>query len=141
MSNKFSTESSGKYNEKSTYVDIDVDLKKHPVTNDAVIVKDDYAIKQSVENIVMFEYNEAPFHPERGTDLKRVLFEPIDIATTMYIKDAITNSLKAYEPRIDLLEVVVVPDEDNQRYGIDIVFVIKGREYDSTISFVLSRLI
>ena len=47
-----------------TYVDLDLDFTRHPVTNDVVKIEDVDAVKRSVRNLINTNFYERPFHPE-----------------------------------------------------------------------------
>ena len=66
--------------EVSTFKDLSVTFKKHPVTDDLVTVKDKSAIAQSITNLLMTRKGERPFQPELGSGLQDMLFEPLDLS-------------------------------------------------------------
>ena len=53
-----------------TYVDLDLDFARHPVTNDIVKIDDVEAVKRSVRNLVNTQFYERPFHPELGCGVR-----------------------------------------------------------------------
>ena len=69
------------------------------------------------------------------------LFEPLDYATAGNIEDAIKICLGRYEPRINILELGVIPDFDQNGFEVQLSFVIIGRDdlapFD--VEFFLSR--
>ena len=64
-----------------TFKDLSVTFKKHPVTDDLVQVKDKAAIVQSISNLLLTMKGERPFQPNLGSNVKKVLFEPMDYAS------------------------------------------------------------
>ena len=72
-----------------TFKDISVTFKKHPVTDDMIVVKDKAAIVQAVRNLLLTQKGERPFQPELGSDIYRLLFEPMDYGTAALIQKAI----------------------------------------------------
>ena len=60
-----------------TYVDLDLNFTRHPVTNDVVKIEDVDAVKRSVRNLVNTQFYERPFHPEMGCGVRDLLFEKI----------------------------------------------------------------
>ena len=91
------------------YTDIDLSFDAHPVTKDILKKKDENAIAQSIKTLLLTSHYERLFNPDLGSNLKRFLFEPIDDVTTSLIRDSIFESLKNYEPRITIEEVIASP--------------------------------
>jgi phage baseplate assembly protein W len=114
--------------EFQTFKDLSVTFKKHPVTDDFVVVKDKAAIIQSIRNLLLTQRGERPFQPDLGSDIYRILFEPLDYASGALIKEAIFRTLNVYEPRIRVDTVLVSPDNDNNGYNVEISFTIVGRD-------------
>jgi phage baseplate assembly protein W len=114
--------------EFQTFKDLSVTFKKHPVTDDLVVVKDKAAIIQSIRNLLLTQKGERPFQPDLGSDIYRLLFEPLDFATSALIRQAVLETLNNYEPRISIDTVSVLPDEDNNGYDVEISFTIVGRD-------------
>tara|TARA_Y100000004_G_C8954352_1_gene430107 strand:+ start:709 stop:1101 length:393 start_codon:yes stop_codon:yes gene_type:complete len=122
------------------FKDIGVALKKHPITNDLVTVKNDVDIKQSVKNLILTNKGERFFQPELGSDLMTLLFEPMDFGTIGLIEDEIRRVLTVYEPRIEVQELRTNPNFEDNGYEVELTFKIVGRRdtvYD--IEFFLER--
>jgi phage baseplate assembly protein W len=122
------------------FSDFDLDFGIHPVTKDISKKLDENAIAQSIRNLLLTAHYERPFKPDLGSNLKKFLFEPIDNVTTSLIQDAIFLTLKNYEPRIEIQEVVASPNYDENRYDITMSFFIKNTTEPLTITFFLERV-
>ena len=124
----------------STFKDLSVTFKKHPVTDDLVQVKDKAAIVQSITGLLLTMKGERPFQPELGCDIKRILFEPLDYASAGTIKKEVKETLDRYEPRIRIDDIACEPDFDNNGYNVELTFTMIGRE-DAPIAveFILER--
>ena len=116
-----------------TFKDLSVTFKSHPVTDDLVIVKDKAAIVQSVRNLLLTRKGERPFQPDLGSDITRLLFEPLDYGTAGLIRQAIFDVLGRYEPRIRVEAVVVTPIDDDNGFEVEMSYVIVGRD-DTPVS-------
>ena len=114
--------------EFQTFKDLSVTLKKHPVTDDLVVVKDKAAIVQAIRNLLLTQKGERPFQPDLGSNIYRILFEPLDFVSGALIKQAIFDTLKRYEPRIRVDTVIVNPDFDNSGYEVELSYTIVGRD-------------
>ena len=124
----------------SLYSDFDLAFKPHPNTGDITTLYDINAVKQSVKNLVLTNRGERPFAPNLGCDITGLLFEPADAFTAVSIKDAIRLTLDSYEPRVKIINIVVTPDQDNNRYAVEIEFQIITDLQIASIQFYLERI-
>ena len=102
-----------------TYVDLDLDFTRHPVTNDVVKITDVDAVKRSVRNLINTQFYERPFHPELGCGVRDMLFENYTPMTGIFMRRKIEEVLRNYEPRANLSSIQV--NEQMDRNAIDVV--------------------
>ena len=123
-----------------TFKDLSITFKKHPVSDDLVVVKDKAAIVQAITALLLTNKGERPFQPDLGCDIRRSLFEPLDYATSGLIRSQVLDVLGKYEPRIEVDDIRVSPDEQNNGYDVELFFAIVGRN-DEVIAteFFLER--
>ena len=97
------------------FKDINLSFKRHPVTNDVITIRDEDAIKRSVNNIIFTILGEKPFEPEFGSVVNDSLFELSTSLNEMRVADEIKQSLLNYEPRIDniKIDVLIYPDSND----------------------------
>ena len=122
------------------FSDLDLYFSAHPVTKDVVKKLNDNAIAGSIRNLLLTSHYERLFNPELGSNLKKMLFEPIDNITTSIIQGMILQTIKNYEPRVTIEDVIATPDYDNDRYDIKIVFFVNNTLEPITVSFFLERV-
>ena len=107
------------------FKDINLSFKRHPVTNDVVVIRDEDAIKRTVKNIIFTILGEKPFEPNFGSVISESLFDLSTSLNEIRVSDEIRSSLLNYEPRIDniIVNVTVSPDtnEMNCTVQYDIV--------------------
>ena len=108
------------------FKDISASFKSHPLTNDVIALKNASAVARSVRNIVMTFPGEKPFNPTFGSKISKSLFENIDNISAITIKDEIANSIRKFEPRVILDDLIVSPDFDNNSFDVLIVYRIVG---------------
>jgi phage baseplate assembly protein W len=106
--------------------DISMTFKKNPVNDDLVPLRNEVAISRALRNIVYTIPGERPFQPEFGTDINRSLFENMTPFNAGIIKDQIESSITRFEPRVDLVEVIVSPNYDNNEYEVTINYKVVG---------------
>lgn len=122
------------------YKDLNLGLAPHPITGDVSRVLDVNAVKQSMKLLLMTNFYERLFHPEMGTPINRILFEPVDPISTNLLKQSVERVLQNWEPRVQLLSVDVTPYPDDSAYNISISFNIVGIGTPVTFSTILKRL-
>lgn len=125
---------------KKTYSDLNLNFDAHPVTGDIVKRKDASAVIGSLSNLFNTHFYERLFRPEVGSNLNRMLFEPVDYMTTEQIKREIENVIRNYEPRasIDFTEVLALPDD--HRYDVTISFYVLNSASPIQVNFFLERV-
>ena len=83
---------------------------------------------------------ERPFQPDLGSNLRRILFENLDVATAAEIGDDIRQTLSQFEPRITVTGLEVDVNFDDNGFDVALEFEIIGREdFPVAIEFFLER--
>ena len=108
------------------FKDINLSFKRHPVTNDLVVIKNEDAIKQSVKNIIFTILGEKPFLPLFGSKLNSALFELDTNFNETKISDEISSVLLNNEPRISNILVSVSNPSDTHELNVTIQYDITG---------------
>jgi len=122
------------------YSDFDLSFIKHPNTKDVTILRDIDAVKQSVKNLVLTAQGERPFNPLLGSDIRQLLFEPVDDFTAFDIEEQIRLTIQNHEPRVSVLGIDVSPEEDNNRFRVSINFQMITNLDTGSVSFYLERI-
>ena len=110
-----------------TFKDLSITFKKHPVSDDLVTVKDSAAITQSITALLLTGKGERLFQPELGSDLRSILFQPLDYGAAALIRGKIRDCISRYEPRVFVTEVMCYPDMENDGYNVELYYTIVGR--------------
>ena len=120
------------------FKDISLSFKKHPVTNDVTILRNEDAIKRSVINLTRTRINERFFNDLVGTSVEDALFENMNSGIEAALEQEITSLLTNYEPRIDLNSVYVIADQDSNALEIQVDYNIVGLPFPrQNIEFLL----
>lgn len=133
MANQIQTNISRKFK------DLDLNFTVHPVKKDINRLFDEKAIINSVKNIVLTNHYEKPFNPDYGSNVRKLLFENVDIVTSSALEREIEQSITNFEPRVRLISVQAVPDFDNNSFGVEMQFYVINRPEPVTINFILRR--
>ena len=111
---------------KQEFKDISMSFETNPLNDDLIALKNTTAIARSIRNIVFTRPGEKFFNPEFGSRITESLFENMDEVSALAIRDEIENSIKNFEPRVNVREVRVVPDFTNNEMNATIVYEIIG---------------
>ena len=118
-----------------------VTLQNFTYSNGADIVKryDEQAIKASVRNLILTSNYERPFHPEIGTQINSLLFEPATPMLSAVLERTIRTAINNFEPRVDLNDVQCVVNEDSNSVDVSIIFTILNTQTPQVLNLVLER--
>ena len=120
------------------FKDISMTFQYNPLNNDLVALKNESAIARSIRNIIFTLPGEKFFDPNFGSRISRSLFENIDEFSASAIRDEIDSSLRNYEPRIILVNVIANPNYDNNAFDVIINYRIVGVDIPTQrLEFVL----
>ena len=106
--------------------DISLSFKKHPITNDIVVLKNENAIKNSVINLVRTIVGERFFNNRIGTAIEDSYFELQSPEIQVQLENEIKSTLNNFEPRIDLRQVRVAFPLDSNDLEVGVVYDIVG---------------
>ncbi|HEX8556842.1 MAG TPA: GPW/gp25 family protein [Pyrinomonadaceae bacterium] len=80
-------------------------------------------VREAIRVLLLTEPAERLMREEFGCGLRRFLFEPNTVTTRTLIREAVTNSIRAWEPRVAVEGVTVEPDaEDPRLVAVEIHF-------------------
>ena len=108
------------------YRDIDLSLEMNPITNDVVSVTDVNAVKRSIKNLLATQHYERPFHPEIGSAIQQLLFDPYGPITANRLKRTVEETIANFEPRARVTKVDCNPLEDTNDYSVIIHFYVEN---------------
>jgi phage baseplate assembly protein W len=120
--------------------DLDLNFKIHPIRKDINKHSGEIAVINSVKNLVQTKHYEIPFQPDVGSNLQRLLFEPLDSVTAALVEREITEVVNNYEPRAAIRSVRITPDYDNNGFRAEMTFQIVNVTDPVTIKFFLERV-
>ena len=110
------------------FKDISMSFQSNPLNNDLIAIKNVNAITRSIRNIVLTTPGEKFFDPDFGSNVSRLLFENVDDITASQIQEEIEFSINNYEPRVKLLDVQVIADNDNASFDTIITYEVIGAD-------------
>ena len=140
MSRYDATQSNESKRSKRVFSDLNLDFQNNSATKDITKITDVEAVKRSVRNLINTNHYEKPFHPEIGSNLRAMLFEPISPQMTHSISKNVENLLNSYEPRCRLVQVFTLPDIDRNSYRCQISFYVVNHPEPVEVESFLERL-
>ena len=106
------------------YSDLDLFFSAKGVSKDISKVTDIQAVKRSIRNLVLTNHYEKPFHPEIGSGVRDMLFEPMTPITANILARKIEDVIVNFEPRAKLIGVRAQPNLDRNEYEVTIEFYV-----------------
>ena len=108
------------------FKDISFSFTRHPVTNDVTVLRNEDAIKKSVQNLVKTRINERFFNDLLGLSVESSLFEVVGSDISSSLTEEIRTLLENFEPRIKVLDIIVNDTLDYNGLYITIKYSIIG---------------
>jgi phage baseplate assembly protein W len=121
------------------YSDLDLTFNRLPVTNDVALSYDNQAVIRSVRNLLSTNFYERPFQPNLGSNISKLLFEPINNITSDLIIQEIKTVIDNFEPRAKIDKIVVQPNSDKNEYTVTLQFYIGNNTAPTAVNLLLQR--
>lgn len=121
------------------YKDIDLAFAANPFTKDIYVKNNEEAVKAAIKNLVLTQNYERPFHPEIGSPVYGLLFEPFTPLLKNTLEKVISQLINNFEPRATLLGVNVDDNPDQNSLDVQIDFRVNNIERPITVNVNLQR--
>ncbi len=92
-------------------------------------------IKDSLYILLTTTLGERIMHPDYGSTLSKLQFEPIDTTFSTYITEQVKNAILYFEPRINLEGVDYLSDGIDGKVNLKVNFSIVGTNIRSNIVY------
>ena len=112
--------------DSQVFKDLDLFFSKKSTSSDISKVSGVQSIKRSVRNLILTNIYENPFHPEIGSGIRDLLFEPLSPITAFVLSQRVEDVIENFEPRARLVGVRALPDLDRNSYEISIEFYVQN---------------
>ena len=122
------------------FKDLDLNFNIHPVKKDINRNLGPMAVINSVKNLILTNHYERPFRPEIGSNVRRLLFENLDVVTATNIKNEIQRMIENYESRVSIIQLDVKSDFDRNGFNVFMEFYIVNQTSPVKINFFLERI-
>ena len=122
------------------FKDINLSLARHPITGDIASLTNIEAVKRSVRNLINTNFYERPFHPEIGSNVRSILFEPVSPVVASVLERHVKDVVENFEPRAELIDVQVTDNADANEYRVQIKFYVVNSSDIVDMNIFLERL-
>jgi phage baseplate assembly protein W len=124
---------------KNIYSDLDLTFSRIPGKNDVALSYDEQSVIRSVRNLLLTNFYERPFQPNLGSNLDKLLFEPVNNLTASLLENDIRNTITNYEPRVSLDYILISPNVDENAYTVTIQFYVGNNTSPTAVNLLLQR--
>ena len=121
------------------FSDIDLNFLVDVSTKDLSKVKDEAAIKQSIQSLIRTINYERKFHPEIGCQITSLLFDNFDPKNKNIMRKTIQDVISTFEPRARLLNVEIYDNADSNELEVEVKFFITNTNLPVTVLTTLQR--
>jgi phage baseplate assembly protein W len=125
---------------KYDYSDLDLDFIAHPTTGDIVKKTGVDAVKRSLRNLLLTNFYDRPFRSYIGSNVQKILFDNANPLTEQFLRDAIEEVIRNYEPRVRVGDILVKFYPDKNGYVTTINFVVLNSNTPVTFNLFLERI-
>ena len=146
MGNAYAKEDQGDLNvfnistsRSSNYKDIDLFFKAKGTSGD-IFKKENAAVKQAIKTLLLTNRLEKPFNNDFGGDVQGRLFGLAVDSTASEIKDQIMFSISKYEPRAEVLDLIVTLDPDRNALHVNVEFKVVNTGQIVEFSTIIERV-
>lgn len=123
---------------RDTWVDVNSALG---LNGQSELLTNEHAINGSLYNLFMCQIGTRAWQPTYGSDLPKLLWEPIDAITAQRIRIAIITAIREWEPRVELMpgRSNITPNYTHVGYDVLLVYKIKSSGQTVTAEFTFTR--
>ena len=122
------------------FIDLDLNFAIHPIRKYINTHKAEYAVINSVKNLILTNHFERPFQPEVGSNIRRLLFENVDVILAAQLEREIEETVNNFEPRVQVSSIIATPAVDENGYKVIMEFFVINNPDPIKINFFLERI-
>jgi phage baseplate assembly protein W len=124
------------------YSDLSFDIDtKHPITGDTPRLINQSAINNSLKNLLLTPFGTVPHDRAKGSNLYKLIGELNTAILKHEVKTEVDFVIKTQEPRVELLDTLVLDDQTGNGIIINVIYRIKssGQISKLDINLTLNR--
>jgi phage baseplate assembly protein W len=122
------------------FSDLDLGFIAHPITQQLTRKTNREAVRQSVKSLVLTDFYERPFQSDIGCGVRNYLFELFTPATRQQMEDAVREVITNYEPRAEIIDILVEDRPDLHAVTVSLAFYIVNDPDPVVLDVILERV-
>ena len=124
------------------YKDFDLLFDVHPVTRKLITLTNNRSISRALKTLVLTDKGERPYQPFLGGNIRSRLFDLASngLQIEADIKQDIEDVIRNYEPRAELIDVLVDSNIDGNAINVSIKFRAVNQTDPEVVSFFLEKV-
>lgn len=122
------------------FFDIVKDASIKTKTNDIQVVTNEYSVAEEIKNLFDTAEGERIFKPQFHINVRKYLFEPLDMSTALDLAKEVQYAIKSNITRAINPEVDVFLDEDNYLMTVNIEYEVATSTQVQKLELDLKRL-
>jgi len=122
------------------YSDFLTNLNAHPVAKDITRFVNEPSVIRSIRNLLSTDRGERLYQPTIGSDIRKMLFEPMGTATANELATLVASTIDQHEPRAKIINVDVIPQYENNRYVVNLSVLLINKSEPVNFNVVLTRV-
>lgn len=126
--------------ETVVFSDFDSLFQANPITKKLNTNVNREAVKESVRNLILTNYFERPFRSDIGCSIRSYLFELFSPALKQTMENAVIEVINNFEPRADVLDVLVEDRSDLNAISVTVAFQIRNDVTPVVLDVILERV-
>lgn len=126
--------------QQNFFSDFSIDFRPHPVNRKIKILKDNDAITQAFKILILTDEYERLYQPNIFTNVRATLFENFLPTTNIILENYIRQAAKNFEPRVDVLNVRIVQNDDKNEINVEITYASKNSFEPVTVNIFLRKI-
>lgn len=130
----------GKTKKKEIFSDLDLGFYAHPVTQAVTRKTNRDSVRQSVKSLILTDFFERPFKSDIGCSIRYYLFELFTPAIKQQMERAIREVISNYEPRADVVAVLVEENQEAHALIVSVAFMIINDPEPVILDVILERV-
>lgn len=122
------------------YSDFFTDFAVYETTRDVAQLVNEEAVKTSIRNLLLTNRGDRLFNNGLGSDIRALLFDNAGPATEQILSDYVRKTIENYEPRANIIDIVVNVETDDNTANVGIVFNVINNSEPVVLELVLNRI-
>lgn len=122
------------------FSDFTSDFEIGDVRKDMVRLTNEEAVKSSIRNLLLTNRGDRLFNPTLGSDIRSLMFENASPVQEQLLVEYITKTIENYEPRANLLSVLINTEIDQHAVYATIAFNIINKQEPVVFDLILNRI-